>query len=207
MTRTRAVLLLGPTGSGKTPLGDLIEAGGLAGARWHHFDFGEHLRAAAHAAEQVLSTSELDVVRRVLHDGALLEDRHFPIAAKILRAFIRRRLVADNDWIVLNGLPRHAGQADDVEEIVYVSGVIELACTPEVVRHRILGNTGGDRTGRIDDDTAAVERKLRIYRDRTVPLLDHYRRAGAVIVTVNVDAHMAPADTYAQIDASSLCRT
>jgi len=32
-TRSRAVLLLGPTGSGKTPLGDLIAAVGEASLR------------------------------------------------------------------------------------------------------------------------------------------------------------------------------
>lgn len=42
--RTPAVLLLGSTGSGKTPLGDLIERRGLRGVRCLHFDFGVNLR-------------------------------------------------------------------------------------------------------------------------------------------------------------------
>ncbi|MCX7427258.1 MAG: hypothetical protein NTW96_16720 [Planctomycetia bacterium] len=43
-TRNDAMLLLGPTGSGKTPLGDLLERRGLGGRRCVHFDFGAHLR-------------------------------------------------------------------------------------------------------------------------------------------------------------------
>ena len=40
-----AVLLLGPTGAGKSPLGDWLEARGLWGRPCHHFDFGANLRA------------------------------------------------------------------------------------------------------------------------------------------------------------------
>jgi hypothetical protein len=40
-----ALLLLGPTGAGKTPLGDWLEAHGLWGRPCHHFDFGANLRA------------------------------------------------------------------------------------------------------------------------------------------------------------------
>ena len=44
-SRRRAIVLLGPTGSGKTPLGDLIERCGLWGAPCLHFDFGACLRS------------------------------------------------------------------------------------------------------------------------------------------------------------------
>ena len=40
----RALLLVGPTGSGKTPLGNWLEQNGLRGVRAHHFDFGTNLR-------------------------------------------------------------------------------------------------------------------------------------------------------------------
>ena len=43
----KAILLLGPTGSGKSPLGDELEANGLNGRRCLHFDFGRRLRRAA----------------------------------------------------------------------------------------------------------------------------------------------------------------
>ncbi|MDW7761659.1 MAG: hypothetical protein SCM96_13625 [Acidobacteriota bacterium] len=42
-----AVLILGPTGSGKTPLGRELETRGHAGRRCRHFDFGAEMRALA----------------------------------------------------------------------------------------------------------------------------------------------------------------
>ena len=44
MSLPMAVLILGSTGSGKTPLGEYIEQNGLNGIKCHHFDFGACLR-------------------------------------------------------------------------------------------------------------------------------------------------------------------
>ena len=44
MARPAALLLIGPTGSGKTPLGDLLDREGLWHRRCCHFDFGERMR-------------------------------------------------------------------------------------------------------------------------------------------------------------------
>ena len=43
-TTREAILLLGPTGSGKTPLGQVLEERGLWGHTSRHFDFGASLR-------------------------------------------------------------------------------------------------------------------------------------------------------------------
>jgi len=43
--RPEAVLLVGPTAAGKTPLGDALQAGGLWGRACRHFDSGRGDRA------------------------------------------------------------------------------------------------------------------------------------------------------------------
>ena len=53
---------------------------------------------------------------------------------------------------------------------------------------RIRTNVCGDRT---DDDPAAVQRNLGIFRERTAPLLEHYRQRGAAVITVQVTSEMA----------------
>ncbi|HUT61258.1 MAG TPA: nucleoside monophosphate kinase [Phycisphaerae bacterium] len=187
MIRHRAILLIGPTGAGKTPLGDLLEARGLWGRRCRHFDFGRQLRAAA-AAETPpahLTDADVEAIRGALA-GALLADEQFPIAARILRVFLAGCDVGPDDWIVLNGLPRHIGQARDLAPLVDVRAVVELACSADVVLRRVRTDAGGDRAGRPDDQAAAVRERFRTYAQRTAPLVDHYRRLGARIHTIEV---------------------
>ena len=85
-----AIVLLGPTGAGKTPLGDLLAERGLNGRRCVHFDFGENLRAVVARAQPdaVVSPQDIALLRRVLDSGALLEDREFPIAQRVLTSFL-----------------------------------------------------------------------------------------------------------------------
>ncbi len=194
--KPQALLLLGATGSGKTPLGDLLEQQGLAGRTCRHFDFGEQLRQAV-AAERPpgdLTADEVEFLKGVLATGALLEDEHFHIAERILQSFIAARQMGADDLLILNGLPRHVGQAGDVDAIVDVRAVIRLSCTPDTIRRRIAVNAGGDRADRVDDDEAAVRRKLAVFDERTAPLAEHYRRRGAKIVTIDVTAEDAPED-------------
>jgi adenylate kinase len=169
-------LLLGPTGSGKTPLGRLFEEKGLGKRRCRHFDFGAELRAAE--ADPLrgpgLSASDTKVIRRSLDTGVLLEDHEFPIALNVLRAFVRREGVGGDDLLILNGLPRHVGQARMMEDTVKVLAVVSLEAGPEIVRERIRLNTGGDRVERPDDELQAIRRKLVIFRMRTLPLIEYY---------------------------------
>ena len=85
----QAILLLGATGSGKTPRGAMIARRGGWGRRCRHFDFGDHLRqVAAQGRWPGLSAADIAVVTAAVGSGALLEDEHFHIAATILRGFI-----------------------------------------------------------------------------------------------------------------------
>jgi adenylate kinase family enzyme len=194
--RFEAILLLGPTGSGKTPLGQVFEARGVAGRACAHFDFGENLRqiVARDQPDEIVTREDIDFLRDVLRSGALLEDKDFPIAERILRRFLSRPGMAAGTLIVLNGLPRHVGQAQSVARILDVRTVLFLECSAETVVARVTANTGGDRTGRTDDDLAAIRRKLAIFAERTEPLLEFFRTEGAQLVhrvmTVDMTAEM-----------------
>ncbi len=200
--RPSALLLIGPTGAGKTPLGARLEASGLGGRRCVHFDFGQNMRQAVTAGptRSILSSREIAFLRDVLDTGVLLEDKDFPIAARLLEDFIDRQATTPETQVVLNGLPRHAGQATRLDPIVDVRTIVHLRCTPETVTARIAANTGGDRTGRDDDDTRAIGRKLELFAQRTLPLVDHYRQQGATIVKIDVDARMTAAEMATAIE-------
>lgn len=194
MSALRALLLIGPTGSGKTPLGELLERDGLWGKRCLHFDFGASLRLVANADAPPAGLSHADVaaVQEALCGGLLLENEHFDIAGRILMQRLREAKLTERDLLVLNGLPRHVGQAQDVDRLVHTADVVCLDCAPEVVRARIELNAGGDRTERTDDSAAEVASKLQLFQERTAPLLRHYRemraRLHTLTVTITTDA-------------------
>jgi len=203
----RAILLLGPTGAGKTPLGELMQERGLWRAKCLHFDFGANLRevAGSHPSpfpvgEGAISRRDLEFLRRVLESGTLLENEHFPIAERILRWFMAQHGADRQTRIVLNGLPRHVGQARAIDFILDLEAVVHLECSSETALRRIQANVGGDRTGRVDDDLAAIREKLRIFNQRTAPLLEYYRRRGARIETVEVTAGMTPEQIWEVLD-------
>jgi len=185
-----AILLLGPTGSGKTPLGELLDSEGLAGRECHHFDFGECLRAigAPGAAGGAFTSDEITLVRGLIESGALLEDEDFPVARRIFEAFVTERQVRPPDLVVLNGLPRHVGQAVrfEAEELAEVGIVVYLSCVAEVVLERVRADAGGDRAGRDDDGAEAVRRRVAVFAERTAPLVKHYRASGVPVIELQV---------------------
>jgi adenylate kinase family enzyme len=199
--RHNALLLVGPTGSGKTPLGLFLERHGLRGRACFHFDFGENLRSVAACGHPGVCEADRRFLKDVLHHGALLENETFYLAEAILSAFIKDRQVGENDLLVLNGLPRHVGQARDTDRLVNILTLAHLVCTPDGVCRRIAENTGKDRAGRTDDTPEKIEKKLIVFNHRTLPLIEYYRDRGARICAVEATADSSPADMAGQIDS------
>lgn len=196
-----ALLLVGPTGSGKTPLGREIERRGLYGRPCVHYDFGADLRAAAAAPEGAgpLEAEERTAVRASLSTGALFEDRDMPMIVKLLDRFMAANGQTPGALLVLNGLPRHGRQAGRLDGIVAVEGVVSLEADAAVIRARIRRDPGLDRAGRGDDDPEAVDRRLADFRARTVPLIGHYRERGVPVAVIAVTPAMTAAEMYAAL--------
>ena len=192
----KAILLMGPSGVGKTPVGDLCEKRGFAGKKCFHFDFGRNLRRASMGkfSKDILSPGDVALIQSVLATGALLENDTFFIAEKILFGFIHDHQIDPADLIILNGLPRHIDQANDTAAMISIQSVILLECLPEVVFERIRLNSGGDRTNRKDDSLAEIRNKLEIYTRRTLPLLTYFSNQNIPITSVCVDVHTSPDD-------------
>ncbi len=198
----KALLLIGQTGSGKTPLGETCELNGLWGKKCAHFDFGELLRQVAANLEKppFLTSEDMDIITKSLETGTLLENETFYIARNIITAFVGIRKMGPDDILLLNGLPRHLGQAEDVDSFLDIKKVIHLKCNPEVIYERIRLDSGGDREGRTDDSMEEIESKLELFNERTLPLLDHYRSKGVSINQLEVSVETSAEDLYLHID-------
>lgn len=201
MTQRRAVLLIGPTGSGKSPLGDVLAQRGLGPQQLVHFDFGAQLRLVAANSELTpeLEPWERGVVEDVLERGRLLEDDAFSIAQKIWRQFLQRHAVEPAVAVVLNGLPRHVGQAKGIQSWVQVVCVIVLTCGLDEILARIASNVGGDRTGRLDDSRLEIERKCAVFEERTAPLVAFYRDRAVPIHRLEVTRACGPDALYRKV--------
>ena len=196
------MLLLGPTGSGKSPLGEQIASRCFLGRRSHHLDFGSELRSIASGIDSSSYTpQELDFIRGVLQRGLLLENEHFPLAEKIMLRFLDRSRFHSGDMLVLNGIPRHQGQAKDISFIVSILCLIVLDCNASSVYNRIAENTGGDRTNREDDALSLINKKLDTYRSRTEPLIKHYAQTDARIYRLAVSERTTAESAYQQLSS------
>ena len=203
MSLPDALLLLGPTGAGKSPLGDFLQSHGLHGRRCRHFDFGARLRAVAAGAlgPATLGKEGVAIVERVLATGALLEATESWIAAALLTDFLASDREEDHDLVVVNGLPRHGQQARAVDALLRIRLVVRLACTAEVARERIASNSGGDRGARTDDDLERIRARITRFENRTLPLLEHYERTGAALCVVPVGVATQPRDIHTQLES------
>ena len=190
----KALLIIGPTGVGKTPFGQQLETQALWGKRWHHFDFGQKLReAVAKKGDSFFSNEELSVIENSLNTNSLLESKDFPIAEKILKKFMTEKCFnLSTDVVILNGFPRNIGQAELLTNIIDVRTVMLFAAAPSVILARITSDAGGDRAERTDDSLAEIYKKLDIFREQTMPLLDYYKTLDRNILHLEVDEETIP---------------
>lgn len=194
----KAILLVGPTGAGKTPLGNYLGEKGLGGRRCLHFDFGHQLReiASQETPPDGFDAGEHSFIRDVLEKGLLLENEHFHIAARVINRFAASRAAGPDDLLILNGLPRHCDQARDMDGLLDIIGLIVLDCRAEDVYARISQNTGKDRSGRLDDDLGMIRKKLEIFRERTARLVEYYSGSGRPVLRLQVSSSSTEKDLY-----------
>jgi adenylate kinase len=157
------VVLLGPPGAGKGTqaqvLGRRLDVPAIS--------TGDMLR------EAVAEGSELGGrVREVLASGALVDD---DTMAEVVRDRLRRP-DAEKGFL-LDGYPRTLPQAETLAGILGAGDqaldAVLLVDVPEeeLVRRALL-------RGRTDDREEVIRERLRVYREKTAPLIGYYRERG-----------------------------
>jgi len=163
------VVFLGPPGSGKG-----TQAARLA-ARLSipQISTGEMLRQAA-AAGTPLGLK----AKKIMDSGELLPD---PVIIDLMR---ERTSAPDcARGFILDGFPRTAGQAEAFEKMLAERGsrtdaVVNLLVDEGKLIERMKGRARTE--GRTDDNPETIRERLRVYHEKTAPLVAWFRERGAI---------------------------
>lgn len=168
------LIFLGAPGAGKgTQAKALADLCGIP-----HVSTGDILRAA------VANQTALGVQAKAYMDrGDLVPDQ-------LVVDLIRERLDeadAQTGWI-LDGFPRNVPQAEFLDKLLHTihqpyDRVVNLDVPDNVLVKRLLGR------GRADDTEEVIRNRLKVYRDKTAPLIDFYKDQNR-LVHVNGDQSM-----------------
>src|SRR5262245_3987888 len=161
------IVFLGPPGSGKGTqarlLAERLEVPAIS--------TGEILRAA------VRDGTPLGICARgVMEAGELVSD-------ELMIGMVRERLATEDarKGFLLDGFPRTVDQAVALDGLLggngkTLSSVINLSVPETVLISRLEGRSGAE--SRADDSRVTVLERLRVYREKTEPLVEFYRRRG-----------------------------
>jgi adenylate kinase len=163
------ILLLGPPGSGKGTQGKLLS---------------ERLGVPA------ISTG--DILRQAVREGTPLGRQAQAIMAKgelvpddVIIGLIRERIArADaRDGFILDGFPRTVPQAEALEKMLSgngdgLSAVLNFSVPEPELVERMLERARAE--GREDDRPETIRERLRVYREKTEPLIGYYKKKDLV---------------------------
>jgi adenylate kinase len=169
------ILLLGPPGSGKGTQGKLLS---------------ERLGVPA------ISTG--DILRQAVRDGSALGQKAQAIMARgelvpddLIVNLIRERIAREDSvaGFILDGFPRTVAQAEALETMLSgngdgLSAVLNFSVPEPELVERMLQRAKAE--GREDDRPETIRERLRVYREKTEPLIGYYRKKNLVAEVAGV---------------------
>jgi adenylate kinase len=199
------LLLLGAPGAGKGTQSKRL----AAEYDLEHVTTGDALRA-----NKQMETA-YGTPASFMDEGELVPD---PVVNEIVT-----EALGDADGFVLDGYPRNLSQAEylseetDLDHVVYLQ-VSEAELVDRLTGRRVCPDCGAnyhvqfdppaeagvcddcgtDLVQRDDDTEETVRERLRVYRENTEPVVEHYRDRGEL---VEVDGEGSPDEVFAAIQA------
>jgi adenylate kinase len=163
------VILMGPPGSGKGTQAEAL-AGRLGVPA---ISTGEIFRASV-AGETELGRK----AKQYLDAGEYVPDQ-------LANAMVRERLAEDDtrSGFLLDGYPRTLDQVAVLDELLAaqdrrLDAVVELEVDPEELVQRLLRRA--ELEHRSDDTEEIIRRRLQVYTEQTLPLIEVYAERGLV---------------------------
>jgi len=154
------IVLLGPPGAGKgTQARKLAEKLGIP-----HISTGDLFR------DNISNETELGLQAKKYLDAGDL------VPATLTNALVDDRLNAADaaDGFILDGFPRSVEQAKALGDMLAarntkLDAVVEFRVSEDELLSRLKSR------GRADDTEEVILNRMKVYRDETAPLLDHYQ--------------------------------
>jgi adenylate kinase len=180
------LIFLGPPGSGKGTQAKLLaERLGVPA-----ISTGDMLRDAVRRGTPLGRRAQA-----IMEAGELVPDE---IVIDLVRE--RTALPDARNGFLLDGFPRTIEQAEALDRILEgngtsLDGVIELLVPEGMLAERLLGRSALE--GRSDDRRETVAERLRVYREKTAPLIEHYRGLGLLL---DVDGSGSVEEVSGRID-------
>ena len=151
------IILMGPQGSGKGTQAQILASVFKA----KHLSTGEMLRSSTDPK-----------VHAKLERGELFDDEDMTM---VLKESLGK--LSSDSKIILDGYPRNMNQVKLLDELLVqrgeqVESVIYITLSDEEALKRML------KRGRADDTEAAISQRLKQYKEETMPVLEHFIKAG-----------------------------
>tara|TARA_Y100001968_G_scaffold30266_1_gene23359 strand:- start:35 stop:583 length:549 start_codon:yes stop_codon:yes gene_type:complete len=160
----KKLLFIGPPGAGKGTQANLFcTKYGL-----DHLSTGDLLR------DEVSSGSVLGLkASEVMNKGELVSD-------ELVLSIVEGRLEKINQGWLLDGFPRNVNQANLLKKLLDtieqpLEAVISIKIADDFLIKRLLAR------GREDDNEEVISNRLKVYREKTSPLIDLYSKQGILV--------------------------
>ncbi|THE64493.1 adenylate kinase [Salinadaptatus halalkaliphilus] len=198
------LLILGAPGAGKgTQSAKITEEFDI-----DHITTGDALRSNKGMDISEMET-EYDTPGEYMDQGELVPD-------DVVNAIVDEAL-SQADGFVLDGYPRNLEQAEELEGMTDLDAALYLDVSDDELVHRLTGRRLDPETGDIyhveynppedpevearleqrDDDTeATVNERLRVFKENTEPVIDHYDDEGLL---ERVDGEQAPEEVWEEL--------
>ena len=160
----KKLLFIGPPGAGKGTQANLFcTKYGL-----DHLSTGDLLR------DEVSSGSDLGIqASEIMNKGELVSD-------ELVLSIVEGRLENIKKGWLLDGFPRNVNQANALKTLLEkinppLEAVISIQIADDVLIKRLLSR------GREDDNEEVIVNRLKVYREKTSPLIDLYSKQGLLV--------------------------